>query len=274
MSATRRPDGSRLRFLAGGPWTPLRALGWAVVIVLAAAVLVFSARGVQFSFSDLAAGLPNIADILGRMWPPNWAFMQRLWQPLLETVELALWGTVLSGVLALPICFLAARNLSPHPVVFHATRQVLNAARGINEIIFSLIFVAAVGLGPFAGVLALSIHGAGMLGKFFAEAIEEVDPGPVNALRATGANAAQTVTFGILPQVLPSWVAAVLYRMEVNLRASTVLGIVGAGGLGFDLMSSLKLFQYQDTAVCVLVILAMVMSADYVSTRLRTMILR
>lgn len=273
MSDGTGEHSDRLRFLAGGPWTAARALRWALIGVASLVVLWHSARGVQFSFGDLARGLPNIADVLGRMWPPNLAFITRLWGPLVETVELALWGTVLAIVLALPVCFMAARNLSPHPMVFHATRQVLNAARGINEIIFSLIFVAAVGLGPFAGVLALSIHGAGMLGKFFAEAVEEVDPGPVNALRATGANAVQTVAFGILPQVLPSWIAAVLYRMEVNLRASTVLGIVGAGGLGFDLMSSLKLFQYQDTATCVLVILAMVMTADYVSTRLRTRIL-
>lgn len=266
-------DGARRRFLAGGPWSGARTLRWSVILALSLAVLVVSARGVQFSFAELARGLPNIADVLSRMWPPNWHFITRLWGPLLETVELALWGTVLAIVLALPLCVLAARNLSPHPAVFHATRQVLNAARGINEIIFSLIFVAAVGLGPFAGVLALSIHGAGMLGKFFAEAIEEVEPGPVNALRATGANGVQTLVFGILPQVMPAWIAAVLYRMEVNLRASTILGIVGAGGLGFDLMSSLKLFQYQDTAVCVLVILVMVMSADYLSSRLRARIL-
>jgi phosphonate transport system permease protein len=150
---------------------------------------------------------------------------------------------------------------------------VLNALRGINEIIFALIFVAAVGLGPFAGVLALAIHGAGMLGKFFAEAIEEIDAGPVEALRSTGANAAQVVVFGVLPQVIPAWIASTLYRFEVNLRAATILGMIGAGGIGFELVSSMKLFQYQDTATCVLVILAMVMTADFVSSRLRARIL-
>jgi phosphonate transport system permease protein len=157
--------------------------------------------------------------------------------------------------------------------VFHVTRQVFNAARGINEIIFALIFVAAVGLGPFAGVLALSVHGAGMLGKFFAEAIEEADAGPVEALRATGARPLQVIVFAVLPQALPAWIAAILYRLEVNLRAATILGMVGAGGIGFELYSSLKLFQYEDTATCVIVILVMVMTADYVSSRLRARIL-
>ena len=152
-------------------------------------------------------------------------------------MQIALWGTLLSVLLALPLCFLGARNLSPSLAVFHATRQVFNALRGINEIIFALIFVAAVGLGPFAGVLALSIHGAGMLGKFFAEAVEEIDAGPVEALRATGTRPSLVVVFGVLPQVIPSWIASTLYRFEVNLRAATILGMIGAGGIGFELVS-------------------------------------
>jgi phosphonate transport system permease protein len=208
------------------------------------------------------------------MFPPNWGFLQRLWKPVAETLQIALWGTLLGALGALPLCFLGARNFSRSRIVYHATRQLFNAARGINEIIFALIFVAAVGLGPFAGVLALSVHGAGMLGKFFAEAIEEIDEGPVEALRATGASAAQTMAFAVLPQALPSWIAAVLYRFEVNLRASTILGMVGAGGIGYELYASMRLFQYQDTATCVLVILVLVMGADYLSSRLRALVLQ
>jgi len=243
------------------------------VLALAAAALAWSARDLNLSLTELVKGMPWVADFLSRMLPPNWGFMARLARPVFETVQLAVWGTLFAMVLALPLCFLAARNLSPSPVVFHFMRQVFNAARGINEIIFALIFVAAVGLGPFAGVLALSIHGAGMLGKFFAEAIEEADPGPVEALRATGASPLQVIAFAVLPQALPAWIAATLYRLEVNLRAATILGMVGAGGIGFELYSSLKLFQYEDTATCVIVILAMVMTADYVSSRLRARIL-
>jgi phosphonate transport system permease protein len=242
-------------------------------LVASAVVLVWSARGVGLSLSELVRGLPWIWDLVSRMLPPNWAFFGRLVKPVVETVQIAVWGTLLAVLLALPLCFLGARNLSPSLILFHATRQVFNALRGINEIIFALIFVAAVGLGPFAGVLALSIHGAGMLGKFFAEAVEEIDPGPVEALRATGTRSPLVVVFGVLPQVIPSWIASTLYRFEVNLRAATILGMIGAGGIGFELVSSLKLFQYPDTAACVLLILVMVMTADYLSSKLRARIL-
>jgi phosphonate transport system permease protein len=263
----------RYLFLAGGKWTARRWVYWLVGLAVAIGVFVWSARAIELSPAELVRGLPWILDFLSRMLPPNLAFFGRLVKPAMETIEIALWGTLFAVLLALPLCFLAARNLSPSPAVFHLTRQALNTLRGINEIIFALIFVAAVGLGPFAGVLALSIHGVGMLGKFFAEAIEEIDAGPVEALRATGASPAMVIVFGVLPQVIPSWIAYTLYRFETNLRAGTILGIVGAGGIGFELFSSLKLFQYQDTATCVIVILVMVMGADYLSSRLRARIL-
>jgi phosphonate transport system permease protein len=264
---------SRYRFLTSGQWTARRKLYWLAGLAGAVGVLVWSARAIELSPGELVRGLPWIFDFMSRMLPPNVSFFGRLAKPAMETIQIALWGTLISVLLALPLGFLAARNLSPSPAAFHLTRQALNTLRGINEIIFALIFVTAVGLGPFAGVLALSIHGVGMLGKFFAEAIEEIDAGPVEALRATGANPAMVIVFGVLPQVIPSWIAYTLYRFETNLRAGTILGIVGAGGIGFELYSSLKLFQYQDTASCVLVILAMVMGADYLSSKLRARIL-
>ncbi|WP_422452202.1 PhnE/PtxC family ABC transporter permease [Endozoicomonas sp. ALC066] len=144
--------------------------------------------------------------------------------------------------------------------------------RGVNEIILALIFVAAVGLGPFAGVLALALHGAGMVGKFFAEAVEEMDQGPIEAMQASGCSTAKTILFAVLPQVLPAWIGVVLYRMESNIRISTVLGMVGAGGIGFELMTSMKMFEYENTAACVLVILGMVFMTDIISARLRQMI--
>jgi phosphonate transport system permease protein len=248
-------------------WWPRAGIGAALV-----ALLWWSAEGSQVSFGELQKGLPWIADFLGRMFPPNWAFLDKLVRPAIETIQIAIWGTLLAMVLAVPVCFLAARNLTPNLAVFHATRQVLNVARGINEIILALVFVAAVGLGPFPGVLALAVHGAGMLGKFFSESIEEIDQGPIEALRATGAGPIQTIVFGVLPQVITAWIAVSLYRFETNLRQATVLGMVGAGGIGFELVGSMKLFLYQDTATCILVIIAMVMAADYLSTRLRAWI--
>ena len=249
--------------------------GWwkyAVAAVAGLGVIWWAAIGSQVSVPELIKGGPWIGDFLSRMFPPNWEFAQKLVKPAIETVQIAVWGTLLAIVLAVPVCFLAARNISPNLAVFHFMRQVLNIMRGINEIILALIFVAAVGLGPFPGVLALALHGAGMLGKFFAESIEDIDQGPLEALRSTGAGPIQTIIFGVIPQVVTAWIAVILYRFETNLRQATVLGMVGAGGIGFELVGSMKLFQYQDTATCILVIVAMVMTADYVSSKLRAWI--
>jgi len=255
--------------LLGRPSGPLGWWSRAAIGAAFVAMLWWAAKGSQVSIGELHKGLPWIADFLGRMVPPNLGFLDKLVGPALETIQIAIWGTLLAIILAVPVCFLAARNLSPNAAVFHLTRQVLNIARGINEIILALVFVAAVGLGPFPGVLALAVHGAGMLGKFFSESIEEIDQGPIEALRATGAGPIQTIVFGVLPQVITAWIAVILYRFETNLRQATVLGMVGAGGIGFELVGSMKLFQYQDTATCILVIIAMVMVADYISSRLR-----
>lgn len=232
----------------------------------------WSADGAQISTDNLAQGVPYMWDFVSRMMPPNFGFMDKLWRSALESVYVAIWGTIFGVVLALPFCFFAARNLSPHPAVFHAMRQILNCMRGINEIILALIFVAAIGLGPFAGVLALAVHGAGMLGKFFAEAIEDIDEGPIEAFRSAGVGRFKTILFAVMPQVLPAWLGTIFYRLETNVRQATVLGMVGAGGIGFELVSSMKLFQYQDTAMCILVILAMVLLADLASSRVRAMI--
>ncbi|HVL73329.1 MAG TPA: phosphonate ABC transporter, permease protein PhnE [Beijerinckiaceae bacterium] len=254
---------------------PRGRLGWwgvGAALALAAAALWWTARGAQISVENLALGVPYMWDFVTRMLPPNLGFMEKLWKPALESLYIAVWGTILGVALALPFCFFAARNLAPHPAIFHVMRQVLNAMRGINEIILALIFVAAIGLGPFAGVLALAVHGAGMLGKFFAEAIEDIDQGPIEAFHSAGVGRFKTILFGILPQVLPSWLGTIFYRLETNVRQATVLGMVGAGGIGFELVSSMKLFQYQDTAMCIVVILAMVLLTDLVSSRVRAMI--
>lgn len=254
---------------------PTGRLGWwsvGTAAVITAVVLWWTARGAHISVENLAKGVPYMWDFLSRMMPPNFAFIEKLWGAALESLYVAIWGTILGIAIALPFTFFAARNLSPHPAIFHLMRQILNGMRGINEIILALIFVAAIGLGPFAGVLALAVHGAGMLGKFFAEAIEDIDQGPVEAFQSAGVGRFKTVVFGILPQVLPSWLGTIFYRLETNVRQATVLGMVGAGGIGFELVSSMKLFQYQDTAMCILVILAMVLLADLFSSRVRAMI--
>ena len=261
-------------------WTgplPEGRRGWFTLLAgvcIAGWALQWSAGGAQLSWSELAAGLPQILDFLARTLPPDTHILGRLLAPALETVQIAVWGTLLAVPPAIALSFLAARNLQSRHWVYQSTRQALNVVRSINELILALVFVSAVGLGPFPGVLALALHGAGMLGKFFADAIEEIDQGPLEALRATGARPLQVIVFGVLPQVVTAWIAVVLYRFEVNLRSATVLGMVGAGGLGFELVSSLKLFRYPETATCIIVITLMVIVADTLSSQLRHRIQR
>lgn len=259
-------------------WTgprPLNLRAWLLcvaAVALAALALAWSADGTQLSIGELSAGLPQIGDFISRSFPPNWSILGNLVTPAVETVQIALWGTLLGVLGAIPVSFLAARNLNRNRALYQLVRQGLNVTRSINELILALVFVSAVGLGPFPGVLALALHGVGMVGKFFAESIEEIDDGPLEALRATGARPLQVIVFGVLPQVVTAWIATVLYRFEVNLRQATVLGMVGAGGLGFELVNSLKLFKYQDTATCIVVVTLMAVAADAISSRLRQMI--
>ena len=269
-SLKQTPD--RWQWTAARPQGKSGWLGYAALALVIAWVLQWSAAGAQMSWSELAGGMPQIGDFLSRSVPPDWSMLPRLWAPALETIQIAIWGTLLSVILALPLSFVAAGNLHGWHWLRRITRQFLNVIRSINELILALVFVSAVGLGPFPGVLALALHGMGMLAKFFAEAIEEIDDGPLQALRSAGASQLQIIAFGVVPQVITAWIAVVLYRFEVNLRSATVLGMVGAGGLGFELVSSLKLFRYQETATCIIVITVMVIAADMASNWLRSRI--
>ena len=273
MSAAMTSNaGQGWRWTAPRPVSTLGWLGYAAGVAALAWLLHWSAAGAQLSWGELAAGLPQIGDFIRRSFPPDWSILPRLWAPALETIQIAIWGTLLSVILALPLSFVAAGNLHGWHWLRRITRQFLNVIRSINELILALVFVSAVGLGPFPGVLALALHGMGMLAKFFAEAIEEIDDGPLQALRSAGASQLQIIAFGVVPQVITAWIAVVLYRFEVNLRSATVLGMVGAGGLGFELVSSLKLFRYQETATCIIVITVMVIAADMASNWLRSRI--
>lgn len=243
------------------------------IFVVVAVVLYWTAVDTKVSVKELFLGIPAIADYLGRMFPPDWAYSRALVKPTIETIEIAIWGTVLGIVLGLPLGLLGARNITPHLIFYGIARFILNALRGVSELVFALIFVSAVGLGPFPGILALALHNAGMLGKFYAEAIEATDPGPVEALQASGANWIQTIVFAIIPQVTPHFITYNMYRFEVSIRAATVLGLVGAGGIGFHLISSIRLFDYQETAVVLIIIVLLVVITDYSGTRLRARII-
>jgi phosphonate transport system permease protein len=245
-------------------WRVLIEAGVVLAVVLVAAIYVK-----LLDIATLARGVPAILAIMRDSFPPDFSSAADWWKPLIDTLAMSIAGTAVAVFLSLPLGFLAARNTSPHPIVFYCARTVLNALRSVPELIMGITFVAAVGFGALPGVLALGLHSVGMVGKFFAEAIEHVDEGPVEAAHATGATSLQVLYHAVLPQVLPQFAAVAIYRWEYNFRASTVIGMVGAGGIGFELMSSLRILQYQQVSAIMLVILVMVMIVDWLSGQLR-----
>lgn len=217
----------------------------------------------------LAEGVPAIMTLAGESFPPDFRNAADWFLPLVDTLAMSIAGTAVAVLFSVPLAFLAARNTSPHPLVFQVARVLLNALRSVPELIMGIIFVAAVGFGALPGVLALGLHSIGMVGKFFAEAIEHVDEAPVEAARAAGASPLQVLYHAVLPQVMPQFADVSIYRWEYNFRASTVMGMVGAGGIGFELMGSLRIMQYQEVFAILLVILLMVTLVDALSGRLR-----
>lgn len=209
-----------------------------------------------------------MADFLVRMMPPDWSVLRAVQNAVLETLQMAIIGTSLGVILAFPLGFLAAGNVV-HWTLRAVVRTLLNAIRSIPLIVYALFFVAAVGLGPLAGTLAMGLYSAGMLGKFFSEAIEAVDPKPVEGVLATGAGRLQALRFGMLPQLWPHFMAYILYRFELNVREGTILGLVGAGGIGFYLTLYMRSFEYGRVATLTIIILAMIAVIDALSSYLR-----
>ena len=254
-------------------WRHRRMAIRALILAGFAVVLWLSAVRIHLSLMNIIQGVPNMVDFFGRMVPPDFSNLRSLLAPTIETVQIAAWGTFIAVVASAPLALLAARNTAPHPSIYYVTRLFLNLLRSINELIYALLLVSAVGLGPFPGVLAIALHATGMLAKFVAEEIEHVNRGPVEALQAAGAGRMQIILFGIVPQVLPAVVGYILYRFDVSIRSATILGLVGAGGLGFTLITSMKMFRYHETATCILVIILLIWAADLVSSYLQKKIL-
>ncbi len=224
-------------------------------------------RGTQVSPTELATNIPNMVDFVRRLFPPDWNFFLNRDQtidPTIATMQLAITGTAIAVIFAFPLCLLAARNLA-HPVVYQVMRAVLNVVRSIPELVWALIFVSAVGLGTFAGTLALVAGSVGSLSKVFAESIEAINPRPVEAMSAVGATQVQTISFGVIPQALPNMVSYMLLYWEHNIRASFIVGAVGGGGLGFQITTELNLFKYHQFLVHIIIIIVLVTVADRIS---------
>lgn len=239
-----------------------------VAAVLAIVLVAFWYVGL-LDFGALANGVPAILTLAREAMPPDFTNARAWLKPLVDTLAMSIAGTAIAVLLSFPLAFLAARNTSPHTIVFHVARTLLNALRSVPELIMGIIFVAAVGFGALPGVLALGLHSVGMVGKFFAEAIEHVDEAPIEAARAAGATPVQVLFHAVLPQVSSQFADVSVYRWEYNFRASTIMGMVGAGGIGFELMGSLRIMLYQEVSAILLVILIMVTIVDGLSGYLR-----
>jgi phosphonate transport system permease protein len=217
----------------------------------------------------LAEGAPALAQIAREMVPPDFTRWKAWLRPLLDTLAMSIGGTAIALALSLPLAVCAARTTAPNAAVYQAARLVLNLFRAIPELIMGILAVAAVGFGAMPGVLALGVHSAGMVAKFFAEAVEHADPRPIEAARAAGASEPQVITRAILPQVLPQMADTTIYRWEYNFRASTVMGAVGAGGIGTELIGSLRILDYRQVLAILIAILVCVTIVDALGGVLR-----
>ncbi len=232
------------------------------------ATLILSWEGADMRPLDLWRDAGNMTAYAAEFFPPDFRDWRMYLDEMLITVQIAIWGTFLSVVLAVPLGLLSSSNIVP-AWVYQPMRRLMDACRAINEMVFAMLFIVAVGLGPFAGVLALWVHTTGVLAKLFSEAVEAIDPRPVEGVRATGANALEEIIYGVIPQVLPHWISYSLYRFESNVRSASVLGIVGAGGIGMVLWDIIRSFQYAQTCAVMIIIVAVVVVIDVISSRIR-----
>jgi phosphonate transport system permease protein len=249
---------------AGQRFSWSASLGWGLV----ALVLLWAWQGAEIRPLDLLRDSGNMAIYASEFFPPDFRDWRLYLREMAVTLQIALWGTVTAVMAAIPLGLLCAENVSPG-WVRQPVRRLMDACRAINEMVFAMLFIVAVGLGPFAGVLALFVHTTGTLAKLFSEAVEAVDPRPVDGIRATGGGLLIEIGYGIIPQVMPLWVSYTLYRFESNVRSASVVGMVGAGGIGVVLYEVIRSFQYAQTAALLLVIIVTVTLIDLGSAQLR-----
>lgn len=240
------------------------AFAWAALC----AALAWAWHGADMRPMALVRDAANMTTFARDFFPPDFREWRIYLEELVVTVHIALWGTVLAVICAVPFGLLSSENLVPR-WVYQPVRRLMDACRAINEMVFAMLFIVAVGLGPFAGVMALWVHTTGVLAKLFAEAVEAIDPRPVEGVRATGAHPLEEIVYGVIPQVLPLWISYALYRFESNVRSASVVGMVGAGGIGVILHEVIRGFAYAQTSAVLILIIAGVTAIDLVSARVR-----
>ncbi|KAM9866659.1 Phosphate-import permease protein PhnE [Leucobacter aridicollis] len=244
----------RARFLMGLP--------------VAVIVLIWSFNGAQFNFAKLGEGAVNMGEFLSRLFPPDFSKFSKIVELLIETFQMAVVGTVLGAVLSLLVAFAASSNISPK-WLYYPARWIMNVIRSVPDLVFALMFVSAVGLGPFAGILAMTLGSLGSIGKVFAEAMESVDRGPMVAMQAVGASKRQVIQYGVLPQAAPLLVSYTLLLFEGNVRGATILGLVGAGGIGLELTTAMRMYDYGHLSAIIICIIVLVTAIDQGSALIR-----
>ncbi len=272
MSQLPKPDREGLRAKYPEVFErPVSArLATSAMIVLALAIFVFGLVDLDFSPARLLSGLSQLGWITLLMIPPDPGTSLPLYLKALgETLSIALLGTTIAAVLALPVSLLAARNIIPSSLLRFPVRRFLDSIRGVDTLIWALVWINVVGLGPFAGVLAIALSDFGAFGKLFSEAIEAADKKQVEGIRASGGSALHEIRFGLMPQVLPVIAGQVLYFIESNTRSATIIGIVGAGGIGLQLAEQIRVLEWQKVSFLILMILVAVAAIDFISGKLR-----
>jgi phosphonate transport system permease protein len=269
MSNASAPDGRPFEIRRDFSRTIFNYVVWGGLI-LALVWSWYPAEMDRWTFLFTNAG--NMGEYASGFLQPSLRDLDLYISEMILTVQIAIWGTALAVVFSVPFGILSSNNMVPW-WVYQPVRRLMDAFRAINEIVFAVLFVVAVGLGPFAGVMALFIHTTGILAKLFSEAVEAIDPRPVEGIRATGASKLQEVVYGVIPQVLPLWMSFSLYRFESNVRSATVLGIVGAGGIGQILFESIRGFYYAETATLLIIIVLTVTLVDLISQQLRRLVI-
>ena len=244
-----------------------------VTIILLCLALIFVIRDLEIDFIKLMTDSSKyFGDILSRMLPPDFTNFNKLIYAMFETIEIAFLGTFIAIVLSIPLGLCSSRNISPNYFVYIISKIIIIFFRAIPEFIIAMILVIAIGFGAMPGVLALGLHTMGFLAKFYAEDIEHINQGPLDALKSSGATKGQTISFGVIPQILPSFVANNLYILDRNVRMATMLGIVGAGGIGYELQSSFRMFEYERVSAIVILIFFTIFIIDHISSFIRSKI--
>ena len=247
---------------------------WQTVLVWCLFIWAFS--GLVGDLPDIISGVPFAWDYLCQMFPPDWHILPELVDPLLETFKMGILATCISACISIPLAFLAAKSSTPHISIYLFARFIVAAARGIPTLLWAILFVSMVGLGPLAGVFALVVHCVGALAKGFSESIESLTPHVADILEAMyidGASKFQSIQYGLLPIMMPFFMSRILYYFEWSIRVGTILGLVGAGGLGLRLIMSIRMFRRQETATILILILALVTCIDMGSRLIRRQLL-